>query len=75
MTPKEFLPQMETIAREAGALLLDYFRRRIGFEYKGDVDLVTEADRQSEALVTRGFKSCGRITTWWAKRARGEAGQ
>jgi myo-inositol-1(or 4)-monophosphatase len=44
---------MEAIAREAGALLLDFFRRRIGFEYKGDVDLVTEADRQSEALVAR----------------------
>jgi myo-inositol-1(or 4)-monophosphatase len=50
---------MEAIAREAGALLLDYFRRRIGFEYKGDVDLVTEADRQSEALITR------RIREYW----------
>ena len=28
---------MEEIAREAGALLMDRFRRRIGFEYKGDV--------------------------------------
>jgi myo-inositol-1(or 4)-monophosphatase len=47
---------MEAIAREAGALLLDYFHRRIGFEYKGDVDLVTEADRQSEALITRHIR-------------------
>lgn len=42
---------MQEIAREAGALLLDYFRRRIGFEYKGDVDLVTQADREAEALI------------------------
>jgi myo-inositol-1(or 4)-monophosphatase len=42
---------LEPIAREAGALLMDFFRRRIGFEYKGDVDLVTEADRASEKLI------------------------
>ncbi len=42
---------MATIAREAGALLMDFFRQRIGFEYKGDVDLVTEADRESERLI------------------------
>ena len=53
MVSSEFLPEMEAIAREAGALLLDFFHRRVGFEYKGDVDLVTEADRQSEALVAR----------------------
>jgi len=47
----EFLPAMEEIAREAGALLMDRFRKRIGFEYKGDVDLVTEADRSSEKLI------------------------
>ena len=42
---------MEAMAREAGALLKDFFSRRIGFEYKGDVDLVTEADRTSEKLI------------------------
>jgi myo-inositol-1(or 4)-monophosphatase len=42
---------MQDIAREAGALLKDFFSRRIGFEYKGDVDLVTEADRTSEKLI------------------------
>jgi len=49
----DFLSNMDAIAREAGALVLDFFRRRIGFEYKGDVDLVTEADRQSETLIAR----------------------
>ena len=39
------------MAREAGALLMDYFRQRVKIEYKGDVDLVTVADRKSEALI------------------------
>jgi len=39
------------IAREAGALLAKFFERRIGYELKGEYDLVTEADRASEQLV------------------------
>jgi myo-inositol-1(or 4)-monophosphatase len=39
------------IAREAGALLRDFYHRGVRTEYKGDVDLVTEADRASEALI------------------------
>jgi myo-inositol-1(or 4)-monophosphatase len=54
-----FVAEMERIAREAGALLLESFRRRIGFEYKGDVDLVTAADRASEQLIT------ARLRTRW----------
>ena len=42
---------MSAIAREAGALLLRQFARHLKVEYKGDADLVTEADRQSEALI------------------------
>ncbi len=42
---------MTAIAREAGALLMTHFVRRVAIEYKGDVDLVTEADRASEALI------------------------
>jgi myo-inositol-1(or 4)-monophosphatase len=48
----DYLPTMESIAREAGALLMGFFQRRVKIEYKGDVDLVTEADRASEALIT-----------------------
>src|SRR2546423_1551641 len=47
----EFVPAMSEIAREAGALLMGHFRRTVKIEYKGDVDLVTVADRESEALV------------------------
>jgi myo-inositol-1(or 4)-monophosphatase len=42
---------MEEIAREAGALLMDYFRQRVTVEYKGEADLVTVADRKSELLI------------------------
>lgn len=52
----EFLPSMETIAREAGALLMRYFRQRIGYEYKGSRDLVTQADRESEELIVRHIR-------------------
>ncbi len=48
----QFVPFISDIAREAGGLLMTHFRRRIGFTYKGDVDLVTEADRSAEALIT-----------------------
>ena len=47
----KFLPTAESIAREAGALLREFYRRGVRTEYKGDVDLVTEADRASEALI------------------------
>jgi myo-inositol-1(or 4)-monophosphatase len=39
------------IAREAGALLRDYFAQGVETEYKGDVDLVTVADRAAENLI------------------------
>jgi len=48
----ELVAKAETIAREAGALLREYFHRGVHTEYKGDVDLVTEADRASEKLIT-----------------------
>jgi len=46
-----FLEVAERIAREAGAVLLDYLDKRIGYEMKGDFDLVTAADRASEKLI------------------------
>jgi len=46
-----FLPAMSAIAREAGALLLEYFHQKLKIEYKGEADLVTAADRASEALI------------------------
>lgn len=47
----EFVPAMSEIAREAGKLLMEYFRQHVKIEYKGEADLVTIADRKSEALI------------------------
>lgn len=47
----EIASRAATIALEAGALLREYFERGVETEYKGDVDLVTEADRASEKLI------------------------
>ena len=44
------------IAREAGALLMDYFGK-VSYELKGDADLVTEADRASERLVVERLRT------------------
>ncbi len=52
-----FVPQVEAIAREAGALLLHYFHQRVKIEYKGDVDLVTVADRSSEKLIVERVRA------------------
>ena len=46
-----FAEKAAEIAREAGALLKSFYQRGVAMEYKGDVDLVTEADRASEALI------------------------
>jgi len=47
----EYVPAMAAIAREAGALLMQFFDRNIQIEYKGEADLVTAADRKSEELI------------------------
>jgi myo-inositol-1(or 4)-monophosphatase len=65
----QFVPAMAEIAREAGALLMGYFHRRVKVEYKGDVDLVTEADRASEALITKRIRE-----RWSAHNIMGEEG-
>src|SRR5215471_5695062 len=49
--PTNLIPVMQSVAREAGRLLMEYFHQHVKIEYKGDVDLVTVADRKSEALI------------------------
>ena len=48
---------MSAIAREAGALLMHYFHQHLKIEYKGDADLVTAADRASEALIRERIRA------------------
>ena len=57
---EDFLTPMQGLAREAGSLLLTFFGK-VAIEYKGDVDLVTQADRSSEKLIVE------RIRKQWPK--------
>ena len=52
-----YLETAAEIAREAGALLANYYERRVPFELKGEFDLVTAADRASERLVVERLRS------------------
>lgn len=53
---RSFLETAVEIARESGALLSQHLGK-IGFELKGDYDLVTEADRASERLIVERLRS------------------
>jgi myo-inositol-1(or 4)-monophosphatase len=52
-----FAGEAEKIAREAGALLREFYAKGVETEYKGDVDLVTEADRATEKLIVARLKA------------------
>jgi myo-inositol-1(or 4)-monophosphatase len=52
-----FLETAADIAREAGAIVTGYGERKIGFDLKGEYDLVTEADRASERLIVERLRS------------------
>jgi myo-inositol-1(or 4)-monophosphatase len=52
-----YLETAVEIAREAGALLANYFERHVTFELKGDFDLVTVADRASEKLIVERLRT------------------
>jgi len=46
-----FIPKAAAMAREAGAKLREFLAAGVATEYKGDVDLVTVADRTVEAFL------------------------
>jgi len=46
-----WVPAAASIAREAGARLREFYSQGVETEYKGDVDLVTVADRTAEKLI------------------------
>ncbi len=50
-TQMTWTPVAAEIAREAGARLREFFVEGVATEYKGDVDLVTVADRTVEKLI------------------------
>jgi myo-inositol-1(or 4)-monophosphatase len=55
-TKTDIIAPATQIAREAGALLMEHFRQSVKIEYKGDADLVTIADRKSEALIRQRLR-------------------
>ena len=50
-TSMRWTPKAAEIAREAGERLREFFAEGVATEYKGDVDLVTVADRTVEKLI------------------------
>jgi myo-inositol-1(or 4)-monophosphatase len=59
----QFLEVAVETALEAGGILLSEFDRPAKISYKGEVDLVTQADRRSEEAIV------GRLRTYFPKHA------
>src|SRR5713226_1561132 len=59
----DYLTAAVEIAREAGAILREEFDRPLQISYKGDVDLVTQADKRSEAAIVQ------RLTQYFPEHA------
>jgi myo-inositol-1(or 4)-monophosphatase len=55
MTLEEELSVARQVALEAGALLKSFLGRVLRIDYKGETDLVTEADLQSENLILQSL--------------------
>jgi len=52
-----FLKVAVEAARDAGAILLPDFERPKKISYKGEVDIVTESDRRSEAIIVSRLRA------------------
>ena len=55
--PAEILKSVEGLAREAGDILMGYYGEIHSIDYKGIGDIVTEADKASEQLITERLES------------------
>ncbi len=53
----DYIHVAERLAREAGALLREGYGTTLQVEYKSAIDLVTEYDRRSEALILNGLRA------------------
>src|ERR1700676_3566562 len=49
--PKDYLQAAIEIGREAGKILCQELDRPLDISYKGDADIVTQADKRSERLI------------------------
>jgi myo-inositol-1(or 4)-monophosphatase len=59
----DYLEAAIEVAREAGAILCEEFERPRKISYKGEVDLVTQADKRSEEAIVR------RLTEFFPKHS------
>ena len=69
----QILETAGVVAREAGSLLNEFAQRRIGYELKGEHDLVTAADRASEKLIVERLTNAFPDTRSSPKRAVGRS--
>lgn len=53
----EYAAPAAQMARQAGALLRHHYQHGVKTEYKGDVDLVTAADRESEKFLVESLRA------------------
>src|SRR5260370_1557500 len=60
---EDYLKAAVEVAREAGAILCEEFDGPLQISYKGDVDLVTQADKRSEAAIVK------RLTQYFPEHA------
>jgi myo-inositol-1(or 4)-monophosphatase len=68
----EFLEPAVEIAREAGTILLSEFSRPVEISYKGEVDLVTGADKRSERAIVTFLRERFPPTRSWPKEGGGQ---
>jgi 3'(2'), 5'-bisphosphate nucleotidase len=52
VTPAALLPELERLARVAGAAIMEVYATDFSVERKGDDSPVTEADQKAEALTS-----------------------
>lgn len=53
----QWLPEVERLVREAGALILEVYARPFEVRGKADASPVTEADERAEILITKGLRT------------------
>lgn len=53
---EELLDFAMATARQAGSLLMSYFQRELQIQWKGSINLVTEADLASEQLIVQAIR-------------------
>jgi myo-inositol-1(or 4)-monophosphatase len=70
----DFLPTATALAREAGAILRAGYDQPKHVEHKGTIDLVTEYDKRSEAIILGGLRAAFPTHSFHAEESGRSAG-